>query len=284
MDWTAGIQRALDYIEENLATPLDIHSIAAVAHASPFHFQRVFHILSGFTVAEYIRMRRLTLAAAELQATGAKITSTALKYGYDTPESFSRAFQRFHGILPSAARKPGAALKSFSRLNIRVILQGGSVMDYRIEARPAFRLLAKTQPQAIDNVQIPAFWDTCAADGTTARLRALSTAPDKALIGLADGASFDGASYLYYIGTPFDGGALPDGFTLRSIPASTWAIFRCVNLSDLTANEEIFRKIFTEFFPTSGYRPTDLQLEVFPHDALTHAQHVAEVWISVTPP
>ncbi len=131
MDWITGIQQAINYIEDNLLNELDLEEIAKRAYVSPFHFQRIFHILSGFTLGEYIRSRRLSLAAADLQANGGKIIDIAVKYGYNTSESFSRAFERFHGVLPSAAKH--AVLKSFSRLSIKVLLEGGNVMDYRIE-------------------------------------------------------------------------------------------------------------------------------------------------------
>lgn len=136
MDWITGIQNAINYIEENITEELDYEEIAGQSFSSSFHFQRVFSILCGYTLGEYIRNRRLTLAGAELANTGDKVIDVALRYGYDTPESFSRAFQKFHGITPSQARGGGAVLKSFSRLSIKVSLEGGNVMNYRIEEKP----------------------------------------------------------------------------------------------------------------------------------------------------
>ena len=133
MDWTTGLQRAIDYVEDHLAEPLDYAEIARQAYSSSFHFQRIFSILCGYTLGEYIRSRRLTLAGNDLLRTDSKVIDVALKYGYDSPESFSRAFARFHGVLPSRVKSGTIPLKSFSRLSVKLILEGGSLMDYRIE-------------------------------------------------------------------------------------------------------------------------------------------------------
>ena len=136
MDWVAGMQGALDYIEANLTDEIDYEKVAAVAYSSSYHFQRVFGILCGYTLGEYIRNRRLSLAGAELQADGAKVIDVALKYGYDNPDSFTRAFKAFHGVLPSQARDTSVALRSFSRLVLKFSLEGGTTMNYRIEEKP----------------------------------------------------------------------------------------------------------------------------------------------------
>ena len=135
MEWIVGIQNAIDYIENNITEELDYELIAKESFSSSFHFQRVFSILCGYTLGEYIRNRRLTLAGTELAHGKKKVIDIAYKYGYDTPESFTKAFQKFHGIAPSQARSNGAMLKSFSRLSIKVSLEGGNIMDYRIEEK-----------------------------------------------------------------------------------------------------------------------------------------------------
>ena len=140
MDWITGIQSAINYIENHLTEELDYEQIARESFSSPFHFQRVFSILCGYTLGEYIRNRRLTLAGAELANTREKVIDVAYKYGYDNPESFAKAFQKFHGITPSQARGNGVMLKSFSRLSIKVSLEGGSIMNYRIEDKPTMLL------------------------------------------------------------------------------------------------------------------------------------------------
>ncbi|MBE7008567.1 MAG: AraC family transcriptional regulator [Ruminococcaceae bacterium] len=135
MDWVTGMQRAIDYVEAHLTEDVDYDAAARESFSSPYHFQRVFSILCGYTLGEYIRSRRLALAGAELAEGRISVIDAALKYGYESPDSFARAFRRFHGVNPSQARE-GATLKSFSRLSMKISLEGGSMMDYRIEQKP----------------------------------------------------------------------------------------------------------------------------------------------------
>lgn len=135
MDWFEGIQKAIDYIEENITEKIDYEEVAKRAYSSSFHFQRVFGIMCGFTLGEYIRRRRLTLAGNELLSKNMKVIDVAFKYGYETPESFSRAFYKFHGIMPSQV-KNGRSLKSFSRFSVRLDLIGGIEMNYKIQEIP----------------------------------------------------------------------------------------------------------------------------------------------------
>ena len=141
MDWITGMQKAIDYIEANLTEEIDYEKVAAESFSSSYHFQRVFSILCGYTLGEYIRLRRLSLAGAELANGKEKVIDIALKYGYDSPDSFAKAFQKFHGITPSQARTDGSNLKSFSRMSIKISLEGGTIMNYRIETKPQITLL-----------------------------------------------------------------------------------------------------------------------------------------------
>jgi len=136
MDWITGMQKAIDYIEANLTEEIDYEKVAAESFSSSYHFQRVFSILCGYTLGEYIRLRRLSLAGVELASGKDKVIDIALKFGYDSPDSFAKAFQKFHGITPSQARADGSMLKSFSRLSIKISLEGGKTMNYRIEEKP----------------------------------------------------------------------------------------------------------------------------------------------------
>ena len=136
MDWIVGVEKAIDYIENHLTEKIDYDMVAAQSFSSSYHFQRVFSILCGFTVGEYIRNRRLSLAGTELATGTAKVIDVALKYGYESPDSFAKAFKQFHGILPSQARNNGSNLKSFSRLVLKFSLEGGNAMNYRIEQKP----------------------------------------------------------------------------------------------------------------------------------------------------
>ncbi len=146
MDWITGMQKAIDYIEEHITEKLDYEEIAKQSFSSSYHFQRVFSILCGYTLGEYIRGRRLSLAGEELATEKGKVIDIAIKYGYESPDSFTKAFQRFHGIAPSAAREPGVVLRSFTKLTVRVILMGAdSGMSCRIEEKPEMILTGYKQ-------------------------------------------------------------------------------------------------------------------------------------------
>lgn len=135
MNRLTGIETAMEYIENNLLTKLDYEVIASKAYYSSYHFQRMFSAFSGCTLGEYICARRMTLAGAELKGSDIKILDLAAKYGYENPESFTRAFTKFHGITPSQARRPDAKIKSFSRLSNYEAVEGGNFVDYRIVKR-----------------------------------------------------------------------------------------------------------------------------------------------------
>ena len=135
MELVTGIKNALDYIENHINERLDYEQIARQAFMSSYHFQQVFGILCGYTLGEYIRNRRLSLAGEFLSANKSKVIDAALEYGYDSPDSFAKAFYKFHGITPSAAREPGAQLHSFPPLSIKISLEGGQIMKYRIEEK-----------------------------------------------------------------------------------------------------------------------------------------------------
>ena len=140
--WIEGFQQSIDFIEKNLASSLEIEDIAQIAALSPFYYQRIFGALCGMTVGEYIRARRMTMAALELSSTDEKVIDVAMKYGYDSPDSFAKTFQRFHGISPSKAREAGASLRSLAPLHIKISLEGGKMLDYRIVEKaptPAIR-------------------------------------------------------------------------------------------------------------------------------------------------
>ncbi len=136
MDWVTGLQKAIDHIEDHLTDEIDYEAVAAQSFSSSYHFQRVFSILCGFTVGEYVRNRRLSLAGIELARGDVKVIDVALKYGYESPDSFAKAFWKFHGILPSQARNSGSGLRSFSRLVLKISFEGGKAMNYRIEKKP----------------------------------------------------------------------------------------------------------------------------------------------------
>ena len=145
MDWVASIHQAIQYIEEHLREELTIREIAQQAALSPFYFQKGFAMLCGITAGDYIRQRRLSAAGLEVLTTDRKIIDIALEFGYDSPDSFTKAFTRFHGLTPAALRKSGGAARSFAPLRIKVTLEGGQNMDCRIMKKETFTVLCRAK-------------------------------------------------------------------------------------------------------------------------------------------
>ena len=286
MDWISGIQRAIDYIEEHLCEDIDYARVAAQSASSSYYFQRVFGILCGYTLGEYIRMRRLTLAGAELSGGGARVIDVALKYGYDSPDSFAKAFYKFHGITPSAAREEGATLRSFSRLSIKISLEGGNTMDYRIEEKSAFYVLERVERHTVENGQnntsIPDFWDRASADGTLETLASLSS-DGEYTFGICYGnESENDKSFDYSIAVRCDEDTeVPEGFGKRLIPARTWLVFTCIGAMP-DAIQQTWQRIVSEFLPTSVYRPTcEMDIEAYTDGDMTSPDYKSEIRVPI---
>lgn len=286
MDWISGLQSALDYVEEHITEDLDAAAIAGRAACSEFYFQRFFGFLCGMTLGEYIRNRRLTLAGSELSGSDKKVIDVALRYGYDSPESFTRAFVKFHGITPSEAKRDGSALKSFSRLTVQLKLTGGNIMNYKILEKQAFTLIEKAEQHSVDGAQnkntIPAFWTRAKLDGTVDTL--LAAANDKSyLFGVCYGNSrSDQKTFEYAIAAPCGEEArVPEGFRKRTIPARTWVVVECVGAMP-EAIQRTWHNICSEFFPVSGYRPTfEMDIEAYPDGDTDRPDYRSEIWVPV---
>lgn len=283
MDWITGMQKALNYIEDNITENLDYEEIAKKAYVSSFHFQRVFSILCGYTLGEYIRNRRLTLAGSEISSSSAKIIDVALKYGYDTPESFSRAFTRFHGVTPTQARSGGANLKSFSRLSIKLLLEGGNVMNYRIEQKPEISLIGfKTQfiGDAAERFQQERdFWvNTRAEQDALMTIRKGSNN-----IWYDVNTNFSDYGYDHYIAVESEKDT-PDGYEQVRIQPHTYVICETNRVRYPTLlHMDLRKQIISEWLPSSGYVLSDA-----PEIAVTHwyqkpddEKRYIELWIPV---
>ncbi|MBE5844955.1 MAG: helix-turn-helix domain-containing protein [Butyrivibrio sp.] len=241
--WIEGFQESIDFMEKNLTEELDIEEIAAIAALSPFYYQRIFGALCGMTVGEYIRSRRMTLAAQELNRNDVKVIDVALKYGYDSPDSFAKAFQKFHGITPSMARESGAPLRSFAPLHIKITMEGGTMLDYRIVEKDQFTIVGVKRPFNSDTSyqEIPKFWDEVLAQG--------EKRPIMGTFGVC--IDMDGKNFDYYIADLyFPWEEIPDGCETRVIPASSWAQFPCT----METLQDTNTKIWSEWLPAlQGY-------------------------------
>lgn len=286
MDWLTGLQNAINYIEEHLTEEIDYDEVAKEAACSSFYFQRIFGILCGMTLGDYIRNRRLTLAGNELVTAGCKVIDVALKYGYESPESFTRAFRGFHGVTPSEAKKYGSGLKSFSRLSVKITLSGGNIMDYKIIEKEAFSIIEKVEAHTVENAEnaksIPDFWTRSHNDGTVKNL--LDITNNKAYIfGVCYGNLSENAkTFDYSIAAVCDENtAVPEGFRRNTIPARTWAVFECKGAMP-NAIQDMWHKIVSEFFPASGYQPTyEMDIEAYTEGDMGSPDYKSEIWIPV---
>lgn len=284
MDWTKSFQRSIDYIEENITEPLDIGGIARQMNISPFYYQKIFSIICGFSVGEYIRNRRLALAGSELARSDEKIIEIALKYGYDTPEGFTRAFVKFHGVTPSAARK-GAPIRSYARLTVTITMKGGSVMDYKVVKKEAFKVIEKKVTCSVSedsNVELPKFWERCHSDSTVKKLLELTS--DKTdIFGICYAHTQEkNQTFDYSIAAKIDENAeIPSGFTANVIPARTWIVFECRGAMP-DAIQQLWHRICTEFFPSSSYEPTyEMDIEAYKDGDMSSPDYRSEIWVPV---
>lgn len=286
MDWITGIQNAINYIEEHLTEEIDYEIVAKEAACSSFYLQRIFGILCGMTLGDYIRNRRLTLAGNELSAADDKVIDIALKYGYESPESFTRAFSRFHGVTPSEAKKDGSKLKSFSRLSVKITLSGGNIMDYKIIEKEAFDIIEKVEAHTVEDSEnaksIPDFWTRLHNDGTVKKLLDITT--DRTYIfGVCYGNLSENAkTFDYSIAAKCNKNTVvPEGFRMNTIPARTWAVFECKGAMPNTI-QDMWHKIVSEFFPTSGYQPTyEMDIEAYTEGNMGSSDYRSEIWVPV---
>ncbi len=269
--WVEEFQESINFIEENLASPLEIEDIAGVAALSSFYYQRIFGAMCGMSVGEYIRARRMTLAAQELSSTDAKVIDVALKYGYDSPDSFAKAFQRFHGIAPSKAREPGAPLKSFAPLHIKISLEGGKMLDYRIVEKAQFTVMGVKRGFNSDSSyqEIPKFWDEWMVD----------TKGLKGRFGVC--LDMDGKDFDYWIADEYKPWHdVPEGCATTVIPAGLWAEFKCVGKLPESL-QSVNTQIWSEWLPTlKGYELAgNYSLEVYCPPTEKPEDTVSYIWI-----
>ena len=274
--WADGIRNAIDYIEANLTVPVRIEEIAAKAYVSPYYFQRIFHALCGVSVGEYIRNRRLSAAAQALSRSDARVLDIALKYGYESQDSFSRAFTKFHGVSPTAAKERGVHLKAFAPLQIKITLEGGSVMEYKIVEKPCFTVIGKARTFSYDTSyqEIPKYW------------AAHMQSPDaERLCGMYGVCMSKGKTDFEYLIAddycPLK--EIPADFITRTIPSGIWAIFPCRGPIVETL-QSTNRRIWDEWLPNSReYQPAgDYSVEAYPE--MPHenpAEDYCEIWIPV---
>jgi AraC family transcriptional regulator len=276
------MSNAISYIENNLTGKLTAENIARQAFVSNFYFQKAFSMLCGFTVGEYIRLRRLTLAGSELVATDEKIIDISLKYGYDSPDSFTKAFTRFHGVTPSAVRRDGAMIKAFAPLKIKFTLEGGFIMDYKIVEKEAFTIMGVSKKFNLDSAfaEIPQFWT-----------KHYETEKCKTVCGMYGVCIDDGnnsCEFEYLIADNYlPWNDIPDGFVARTIPKHTWAVFPCKGAMP-NALQSVNKQIFSEWLPNckdyeiaGGYNIEMYSPGSDYKNGMQDENYYSEIWIPV---
>ncbi len=280
MEWIERLNASLNYIEEHLSEVIEIDDLAQIACCSSYHYQRMFTYIAGIPLSEYLRRRRMSIAAVELQQSEIKIIDLALKYGYNSPTAFNRAFQSVHGIAPSAVRKAGSVVKTFPPISFRITVKGVEEMNYRIEKKEAFRIVGLSAPMKNNTEEnfsvVPQLWGKAAQEGFIPKLASMMNTSIMGILGVS--ACFDNEQWKYFISVAT---SLPAEAPLEeyTVPAYTWAIFSGEGACPKDI-QELERRIVTEWLPTSGYEyDNGPDIEVYLEPDPSKARF--EVWIPV---
>lgn len=282
MEWVERLNQSLDYIEEHLCDVISYEQAARIACCSPFHFQRMFSYIAGVSLSEYVRRRRMTAAAFELQTGDIKIVDLALKYGYDSPTSFNRAFHSMHGVAPSTARTEGTFLKAYPRIRITISIKGEAEMNYKIVSKEAFRIVGVKESMDTnveDNFsKVPLFWQRTAQSGMLQRISTLINQPPFGVLGVST--CMNGKDLDYYIAAASDLPVMEDMHEYI-VPAATWAVFECIGPLP-QALQELQKRIITEWLPASGYEYANApDIEVYSDGDQQALSYRSEVWLPV---
>lgn len=282
MEWLKKLGKAIDYIEDNLDKEISYDEAARIACCSPYYFQRVFSYVSGVSLAEYIRRRKMTQAAFELQRADSRVIDVALKYGYYSPTSFNRAFQNVHGITPTAAKLGGNVLQAYPSIQFKIEITGGSAMAYRIVKKPPLRIVGIRIPLTSDmenNLRIvPEFWKASLQGKQFLEICSLSNGEPRGILGIS--VYKNPKEIYYYIGVAVNSPA-PAGMYGFEIPAATWVIFD--NNGRFKEDvQSVFKRFYMEWLPFSGYQYAELpDIEVYPICSGQPVNGHSEVWIAV---
>ncbi|MFJ7939152.1 GyrI-like domain-containing protein [Peribacillus sp. NPDC096622] len=287
MDSLKNMNGAIKFIEENLTNEIDFKEVARLAYCSEYHFKRMFSFLAGISLSEYIRRRRLTLAAFELKNYNIKVIDIAIKYGYSSPDSFARAFQHLHGITPSEARSNGHSLKAYPPMSFQLSIKGGSEMNYRIEEKEAFHIIGikKRVPIIFNGVnpEIASMWKSL-DEKTINELKNLSNVEPLGLLSasanFSEGRFEEKGELDHYIGAATTR-ECPDNLTQLKVDASTWAVFEAVGPFPETL-QNVWGRIYSEWFPSSNYEQSEGPEILWNENKdITSPTFRSEIWIPV---
>lgn len=282
MNWIDGMNRAMDYIEEHLDGQIEIAELARIAVCSEFHFQRMFAFILGFTVNDYIRKRRLSAAAFDLM-NGDKVIDVALKYGYESPTAFTRAFRSVHGVSPNAVKKEGISVNTFPKLAFTFSVKGEEAMNFKIVTKKSFRIVGykSTEPMTMENCFeiVPKIWKKVEADNGIEKLLNLADGGEpKGILGIStcEGGDYDA----YYIAVATSKPA-PEGMSEYIMPQTTYAVFEAIGAMP-DAIQKLQQRIVSEWLPASGYEYAPApDIEVYPEGDQYSEDYRSEVWLPI---
>lgn len=296
MEWLDHMNEAISYLEDNITDKIDYSQVAKIACCSVYHFHRMFSYMANISLAEYVRRRRMTLAAFELQNSNIKVIDLALKYGYDSPEAFTRAFQLLHGVTPSQARKKGVSIKAYPRISFQITIKGDSEMNYKIEQKDACEVYGIERIFDLkdgENLKaIPSFWLEMLNNGEIEKLEAstgeVHTEQTSGLCGvnaICDYEDMEGTEFPYMLCAMKTDKSKTNGYKVVKVPSATWAIFRNephpIEETSM-AVQTLNRRVYTDWLPTSNYKKIDgYELEVYYSD--NNNMYYEETWIRVVP-
>lgn len=287
MDMLESMNEAMRYIEENLAEEIDFKEVARRAYCSEYHFKRMFSFLAGVSLTEYIRRRRLTLAAFELEDRDVKVIDVAMKYGYTSPDSFTRAFHSLHGITPSEARMPGHSLKAYPSMTFQLTIKGGSEMNYRIVEKDAFRIVGimKRVPLVYHGVnpEIAEMWQSLNMEKIQEMKELSNTEPlglVSASVNFSEGRMEEKGELDHYIGAATTKDCPPYLASLEVVP-TTWAVFEAIGPFPETL-QNVWGRIYSEWFPSAGYEQAEgPEILWNEHKDVSSPTFKSEIWIPV---
>ncbi|WP_100397781.1 AraC family transcriptional regulator [Bacillus sp. FJAT-44742] len=278
MDSLENMNGAISYIEDNLMHEIDFQEVSRIAQCSEYHFKRMFSFLAGVSLSEYIRRRRLTHAAFDLKNSNEKVIDIAMKYGYHSPDAFTRAFQSLHGVTPTEARLHAHSLKAFPQMTFQLTIKGGTELNYRVEEKGAFRVAGWknriTLVPAGTNPEISGMWESI-SDKTYSQIESLSELEPRGIINVCANFSEERSQHGeldYYIAAATTK-QCPENLEELEIQKNTWAVFEVEG--DWDKVQDAWGRIYSEWFPSSGYE------HVEGPEILASKENKSEIWMTV---
>ena len=290
MDLLTQLNRAMVYVEEHIRDDIKLADVSSVTMYSEYHFGRLFYYIAEMPLSEYIRKRKLSLAAMDLQSGSDKVIDLAVMYGYDSADSFTRAFVKQHGVTPTAARKSGVELKIFPPINFQIKIRGVQKMNWRIEQKEAFEVFGIERIFNNDETtKVPGFWDECHENGSYEKLfddaKGVRSNPPKpgicTVYAVCGYYETEEKTFPYMICASKTKGCKTDGYKIAQIPKTTWAVFRSDESDNVGIHiSQLFNRAYSEWLPSSGYdKVAGPDIEMF--GVAKNGKFFEEVWIPV---